>query len=219
MHSLLVSHQFKERAEGAFEFSKGRFLEYTSDSIAEQLRPLSIEADDCLKSWPCALMQEGRGEERVQIGRITDIRDAGMEIRLTIKPNDATRFGIKLLCSNGCEEETVVTYDAQQQEFVIDFENASEDKNLTYAGREGGPLPSGSWKQTVPYALSGNRALDLDIFVDRSVVEIFVNSEICIVQRVYPTRDDSKGFRLFTRDRGIRAENIVKWEMDATNPW
>jgi sucrose-6-phosphate hydrolase SacC (GH32 family) len=141
-----------------------------------------------------------------------------MEIRLTIEPNDATRFGIKLLCSNLGEEETVVTYDAQQQEFVIDFENASEDKDLTYAGREDAHLPSGSWKQTVPYTL-GNRALDLDIFVDRSVIEIFVNSEICMVQRVYPTRDDSKVFRLFTRDREIRAENIVKWEMDATNPW
>jgi sucrose-6-phosphate hydrolase SacC (GH32 family) len=142
-----------------------------------------------------------------------------MEIRLTIEPNDATRFGMKLLCSSGCEEETVVTYDAQRQEFVIDFENASENKDLTYAGREGGPLPRGSWKQTVPYALAGNGALNLDIFVDRSVVEIFVNSEICMVQRVYPTRDDSKAFKLFTRDREVRAKNIVKWEIYATNPW
>ena len=142
-----------------------------------------------------------------------------MEIKLTIEPNDATRFGMKLLCSNGCEEETVVTYDARKQEFVIDFENASEDKDLTYAGRERGTLTSGNLKQTVPYALAGNKALEFDIFVDRSVVEIFVNSEICMVQRVYPMRDDSKNFRLFTRDKEIRAKNIVKWDMDATNPW
>lgn len=91
MYSLLVSHQFEDRAEGAFEFSKGRFLEYTSDSVAEQLRPLSIEAVDCIKSWPCVLMQEGRGDERVQIGRIADVRDAGMDIRLAIEicPSEA----------------------------------------------------------------------------------------------------------------------------------
>jgi beta-fructofuranosidase len=142
-----------------------------------------------------------------------------MEIKLTIEPNDATRFGMKLLCSNGCEEETIVTYDTRKQEFVIDFEKASEDKDLTYAGRDRGALTSGNLKQTVPYALAGNKTLDFDIFVDRSVVEIFVNSEICIVQRVYPMRDDSKSFRLFTRDKEIRAKNIAKWDMDATNPW
>ena len=36
-----------------------------------------------------------------------------MEIRLAIEPNDASRFGMKLLCSPGGEEETVVTYDAR----------------------------------------------------------------------------------------------------------
>ena len=40
-----------------------------------------------------------------------------------------------------------------------------------------------------------------------------------MVQRVYPMRDDSKHFSLFTRDKEIRAKNIVKWDMDATNPW
>ena len=48
---------------------------------------------------------------------------------------------------------------------------------------------------------------------------MFVNSRICIVQRVYPTRDGSKQFRLFTEDRPIQVTNLVKWEMDATNPW
>jgi sucrose-6-phosphate hydrolase SacC (GH32 family) len=110
-------------------------------------------------------------------------------------------------------------YDTRKQEFVIDFENASEDKDLTYTGRERAALTSGDLKQTVPYAPAGDKVLDFDVFVDRSVVEIFVNSEICIVQRVYPTRDDSKSFRLFTRDEEVRVKNIVKWDMDATNPW
>ena len=141
-----------------------------------------------------------------------------MEIKLTIEPDGAKQFGLKLLCSSDCEEETVVTYDTQKQEFVVDFENASNDRGLTYRC---GPqlLTRGSLKQTVPYPLAGNRELDLDIFVDRSVIEIFVNSDICIAQRVYPMRDDSKHFRLFTKDRKIRAKNIVKWDMDATNPW
>ena len=85
MYSLLVSHQFKDWDGGTFRFDKSRFLEYTSEVIKEQLRTLSIEAISCLSSWPCVLMDEGRAEELIRIGRISDLRDLGREIRLTVK--------------------------------------------------------------------------------------------------------------------------------------
>jgi len=153
------------------------------------------------------------GEEVVVDGFASDC----MEIKLTIEPGAATQFGMKLLCSDNSEEETVITYETQKEQFVIDFENASEEEIDYPCGRM--LLTSGSLKQTVPYALAGNEALDFDIFVDRSVIEIFVNSDICMVQRVYPMRKDSKQFRLFARDGKITVKNIVKWDMDATNPW
>ena len=63
MYSLLVSHQVAEREHGTFEIPRDRFLEYTSDSISNQLQILSVEAKGCIQSWPCLLMQEGRGRE------------------------------------------------------------------------------------------------------------------------------------------------------------
>lgn len=86
MYSLLVSNHVEDRAEGIFEISKDRFLEYTSDAISAQLRPLSIEATDCIKSWPCVLMQEGRGEEQAYVGRITAIQVAEADIKLKVAP-------------------------------------------------------------------------------------------------------------------------------------
>lgn len=85
MYSLLVSHQFKGWDGGTFRFDKARFLEYTSEVIKEQLRTLSIEAIACLSSWPCVLIEEGRAQELVRIARISDLRDLGREIRLTVK--------------------------------------------------------------------------------------------------------------------------------------
>ncbi|MCX5723331.1 MAG: nucleotide-binding protein [Nitrospirae bacterium] len=84
MYSLLVSQQVEDRADGTFEVSKDRFLEFTSEATAAQLRPLSVESIDCIKSWPCVYMQEGRGEERAYVGRITAVHDAGGDIKLTI---------------------------------------------------------------------------------------------------------------------------------------
>ncbi|MEZ6037408.1 MAG: nucleotide-binding protein [Planctomycetota bacterium] len=85
MYSLLVSHQFADWDGGTFRFEKSRFLEYTTEPINEQLRTLSLEAIECLKSWPCVLMEEGRAEELVRIARISELRDLGNEIRLTVK--------------------------------------------------------------------------------------------------------------------------------------
>jgi hypothetical protein len=58
------------------------------------------------------------------------------------------------------------------------------------------------------------RRLQMDL-----VREIFVNSQICMVQRVYPTREDSDQVRVFASDGSIVVSDIMKWEMDATNPW
>lgn len=84
VYSLLVSHQFADRTEGTFEFSRSRFLEHTTASIATQLAPLSIEGIDCIKSWPCILMQEGRGQEEAYVGQITAVEDAGADLKVTV---------------------------------------------------------------------------------------------------------------------------------------
>ena len=117
---------------------------------------------------------------------------------------------IKLLCSPDGQEETRVTFSAQEQAFTIDFERSSADRSLVY--------PQNVTQQIVPYSCK-NGVLDLDIYVDRSVIEVFVNSDLTLVQRVYPTRDDSRRFKAFARGGSLAVTNVVKWEMDASNPW
>ena len=80
-------------------------------------------------------------------------------------------------------------------------------------------LKKGSLKQIVPFPLQHDGVLELKIFVDRSVIEIFVNSRVCLVQRVYPLRSDSTQFRVFSVDGRLQVKQLRKWEMDATNPW
>jgi len=152
------------------------------------------------------------GEEQV----IDELGSDCMEVKMTISPESA-ECGFKLLCSPDGEEQTVVTYNTAEQAFVIDFENASNDKTLGYSKRE--DAETVELRQVVPYSLPKDKDLKLDIFVDKSVIEIFVNSDICIVQRVYPMRADSKQFRLFAKGDSVMVKDIVKWEMDTTNSW
>ena len=64
-------------------------------------------------------------------------------------------------------------------------------------------------QQIIPFLLPANAPLHIDLFIDRSVIEIFVNSRFCIVQRVYPTRLDSSQCKPFTHD----------YLTQVTNPW
>jgi predicted nucleotide-binding protein len=86
MYNLLVSGLVEDNFSSAIEIERGRFLEYTDNSIRSQLDNLSEEAKNCLKSWPCILMQEGRGEAVVHVAQITSVQGNDGRIRLVLSP-------------------------------------------------------------------------------------------------------------------------------------
>jgi predicted nucleotide-binding protein len=87
MYSLLVSQAASELNGGSIVVDRRRFLEYTEDSIALQLRGLSVEASDCLRSWPCIVMQEGRGVEAAFLVQFEFLKARSTEIALTVRPS------------------------------------------------------------------------------------------------------------------------------------
>ena len=55
--------------------------------------------------------------------------------------------------------------------------------------------------------------MELRVFVDRSIVEVFVNDKQCVAARVYPERTDSVGVSM--RSQGVASEltRLDVWEM------
>jgi predicted nucleotide-binding protein len=86
MYTLLVTGAASDHQSGTFRMEFGRFLEWTDDAIATQLRPFSVEAVACLESWPCVLMDEGRSDQVVRIGRLTRASMVRREVSLTFEP-------------------------------------------------------------------------------------------------------------------------------------
>ena len=73
MYNLVVSNLITDYLPEPITIDRRRFLEYTGDFIARQLGTLSNEGITALKSWPCLVMQEGRGEERAYVARLADV--------------------------------------------------------------------------------------------------------------------------------------------------
>ncbi|MGH7983062.1 MAG: TIR domain-containing protein [Candidatus Udaeobacter sp.] len=90
MYSLLVSHEASKKNEGTFTIERGRFLEYTGELISSQLKSLSTEAEESIRSWPCILMEEGRGQELAHLVEIGRLDVTGKDIKATISSLSGT---------------------------------------------------------------------------------------------------------------------------------
>jgi beta-fructofuranosidase len=63
--------------------------------------------------------------------------------------------------------------------------------------------------------LPQEQPLDLRVFVDRSVVEVFANGRQYLTKRIYPVRDDSLGIQLFSRGGEATLRSMDVWQMDS----
>ena len=136
------------------------------------------------------------------------------ELNMSIEPEDAKRFSIKVCCSPNGEEETIIYYDAQEQKVKIDLIRSSLDADLM-----GGFYEQHGLLQQADFQLKRGESVNLNIFIDHSVLEVFVNKRLCLTQRIYPTRDDSHGIVLFAEGGSIDVPLIEAWRMFPTNPF
>lgn len=86
MYSLLVSGSVDGTERGTITVPGDRYLEYTSDPMKSQLRNLSNDAMECLKSWPCLVMDEGRSNEVACVAKLVSMSRSGGGLRLTVEP-------------------------------------------------------------------------------------------------------------------------------------
>lgn len=55
---------------------------------------------------------------------------------------------------------------------------------------------------------------ELRVFVDRSIIEAFVDGRTCRTIRIYPDRDDARGVALFADEGEAVVESVDLWEMN-----
>lgn len=190
-------------------------------------RVLSLKEDGTLRIEPVEELKQLRMHPRKHEGirvaedsdvRLDDVHGDCLEVDTTIKPGNAKRFGIKVRCSPGGEEQTVIECDPSAEHLKIDVSRSSLDavKYYTFC-MKGGDNPQVTG-QVAPLRLKRGEKLHLRIFLDRSIIEVFANGQ-CVTQRIYPTRNDSKGVVLFAEGGFIEIESLQAWQMAATNHW
>lgn len=67
--------------------------------------------------------------------------------------------------------------------------------------------------ETASLLLEADENLKLRVFIDKSVVEVFVNGKQCIAARVYPGRDDSVGVSLLSKGGDSELVSLNAFQM------
>jgi beta-fructofuranosidase len=68
--------------------------------------------------------------------------------------------------------------------------------------------------ETAQIVMGKNEPLKLRVFIDKSVVEVFVNDKQCVALRVYPGREDSVGVSLRAQGREAQLKSLDAWQME-----
>ena len=191
-------------------------------------RILSLATDGSLQIEPVpeleCLRMNPKARENITLNadelNLEDIQGNCLELAVEIEPGDATEVGVQVLCSPDQAEQTGILSVPSERMLKIDTSRSTLNEAIRYPHyRDAGGtarLPESEQfvdAQCAPFMLKNNETLQLRIYVDKSVVEVFANGRQCITQRVYPTRTDSTGVRLVSRGGQAHFRSIQAWEL------
>ena len=147
---------------------------------------------------------------------LEEIRGNSMEILAVIEPGEAKYIRINVLRATDKSEYTAVNF---HREIGKDYANRSwnvRDSMITID-------PTFSTidtavdinePQSCHFHYNEGNPLELRIFIDRSIIEVFVNKQNACLTRVYPANSDSIGFSIEARGRYARCKKLQAWSMN-----
>lgn len=112
------------------------------------------------------------------------IRGNAGRLDLLIDPADAEEIAISFYRSAGGAEETRLVYRANPGEMSVDRSHSSTSETQDRRA------------YAAPLKLEKGQALNITLFLDRSLVEVYVNEGCCLTTRVYPTDPESLAIEL-----------------------
>ncbi|MBK8884497.1 MAG: GH32 C-terminal domain-containing protein [Bacteroidales bacterium] len=73
--------------------------------------------------------------------------------------------------------------------------------------------------QDAPFTVGRGEKVNLRLFIDKSIVEVFANDRQCITQVLYPTLSDAIHIQVFAEDAPIRVEELKSWKIFPAMQW
>jgi beta-fructofuranosidase len=157
---------------------------------------------------------------------LNSIKGNAMELNLEVDPAMAPMIELNVLRSPGKEEFTRIAFFRNRgfnaiRQGLIDAPPAGTSPwnvnsslisiESSYASLHPDVNPRAP--ETAPILLDSDEPLKLRVFIDKSVVEVFVNGKQALSVRVYPSRKDSIGVSLKAQGKDSELKLLEAWQM------
>ena len=173
-------------------------------------RVVSLSSDGRLVQQPVPELEKLRGRHfraaDVDLTNQTpelmsEVEGDCLEIVARMVSRQAEPVGLKLRRSPDGQEETKIVFDPWAGTLTVDRSRSSLDRSVALS------------PQVAPLRLAPGEPLDLRVFVDRSIVEVFANGGFSLTTRVYPTRRDATQVVAWGMSDATRVDSLDVWEM------
>ena len=128
---------------------------------------------------------------------------------------------MKVRCSTDGREETVILYDRAAKKLVLDMSKSTLRNDVVYSQppfnayfkpRASDVKPALKTVEA-PLELHEGEMLDLRLFLDKPMLEVFANGRQCVTQQIFPESRDALGVRLFARGGTATLHSGDAWDM------
>ena len=192
-------------------------------------RSLTLRSRDELAVEPAGDIESVRGDHQHldamrlpanEEAVLNGIRGNAMEIAVEIDPADAPVVEMNVLRSPGKEEFTRIAFFRERGYRAIVGDERLPMSLITLDSSRSSILPDVRSRapETAPVFIAPDELLKLRVFIDRSVVEVFVNGRQCVAVRVYPGREDSVGVSLRSQGCDAQLHSLDAWQMRSIWP-
>lgn len=171
-------------------------------------REISLAADGGLRVKPAEEMKQLRDgalfDEFVDLDtnaeKVLDVSGDCLEIGLNVNHLDCREFRIQFRRSPNGRQFTELRYNYVTNTLRLDREHSSTTSEVT---RD--PC-------ACDLVLGRRETLNLTIYLDKSVIEIYANDRVSMTSRIYPNLEQAQGIRVYTVG-GSASAGVTVWPM------
>lgn len=139
--------------------------------------------------------------------RLLPYEGASYELEGQVDLMEARALSIRVLRSADAREYTTITFTISEDEYGKDAHAVIDTSNSSLLPDNTGRIPEIS-----PIPLRDGRRMRFRIFVDKCMIEVFVNDR-ALFQYAYPSLEDSRRVSVTAIGRAVRIERLALWEL------
>lgn len=133
----------------------------------------------------------------------TPISGSMLQIQGVVGQQTGSRWCLRVLCHPDEVEYTDIIFDFAERTLRVDRGKSSEK------------MPADTSVVQASLEALGSTELSFTVFIDQSILEIFVNEQVTLTTRVYPARTESKQVRIINEAGDNSLQTLDVWDMQS----